>query len=53
MDIFQNYLTINQLAKVCSISRASLLRMEQDGILTPAYVNPDNGYRYYDSGSVI
>lgn len=53
MELFQNYITINQLAKVCSISRASILRMEHDGILAPAYVNPDNGYRYYDFRSVL
>ncbi len=47
------YLTINQLAKICSTSRAALLRMEEDQILAPVYVNPENGYRYYDETSVL
>ena len=45
--------TINQIAKLCSVSRATLIRMEEDGILQPAYKNPDNGYRYYDSENAI
>ena len=45
--------TINQIANLCSISRATLIRMEEDGILQPAYKNPDNGYRYYDSENAI
>ena len=46
-------LTINQLAKLCSTSRATLLRMERDGILVPVYQNKENGYRYYDDISVL
>ncbi len=53
MNSENRYLTISQLAKVCSTSRASLLRMEQDGLLTPAYTNPENGYRYYDSQNLV
>lgn len=45
--------TINQIAKLCSVSRATLIRMEEDGILQPAYKNPENGYRYYDSENAI
>lgn len=44
--------SINTLAKACGISRATLLRMEQEGLLKPAYVNPDNSYRYYDYKSI-
>lgn len=44
--------SINSLAKYCGISRATLLRMEQEGLLKPAYVNPDNSYRYYDYQSI-
>ena len=49
----QDLLTINQLARVCSTSRASLLRMEADGILTPVFQDPESGYRYYDDFSVF
>lgn len=44
--------SINTLAKHCGISRATLLRMEQEGLLKPAYINPDNSYRYYDYKSI-
>lgn len=44
--------SINTLARTCNVSRATLLRMEQDGLLKPAYVNEDNSYRYYDCKSV-
>lgn len=44
--------SITTLAKNCGISRATLLRMEQDGLLKPAYVNPENSYRYYDYQSL-
>ena len=40
--------SIQTLAKHCNISRATLLRMEESGLLTPAYKDPDSGYRYYD-----
>lgn len=53
MNSNSRYLTINQLAKICSTSRAALLRMEEDHILDPVYVNPQNGYRYYDETSVL
>lgn len=53
MNSKNRYLTISQLAKVCSTSRASLIRMEQDGLLTPACTNPENGYRYYDSKNLV
>lgn len=46
-------LTINEAAKLCSTSRASLLRMEEKGILEPAFINQENGYRYYDEKSVL
>ena len=49
----KKYLTINQLANACSTSRSTLLRMEKDGILEPAYINPENGYRFYDGASVL
>lgn len=53
MKPIDDYLTISQLAKACSTSRSTILRMEEDGILTPAYINPENGYRYYDSTSIL
>lgn len=44
--------SINTLARHCGISRTTIIRMEQDGLLKPAYVNPDNSYRFYDYKSI-
>ena len=41
--------TIREFAKVCGISRATLLRMEESGFLKPYAIDPDTGYRYYDA----
>ncbi len=40
---------IKKFAQACGISRTSLIRMEESGVLTPFYVDPDTGYRYYDT----
>ena len=39
-------LTVTQLARKCSISRATVLYYEREGLLTPAR-RSDNGYRWY------
>ena len=40
--------TIGEVAEICGVSRATLLRMEEGGFDVPRYVDKDNGYRYYD-----
>ena len=44
---------IGQLAKACSVSRATILRMEEDGLLSPAHKDPDSGYRYYSVDDLL
>lgn len=44
--------TIRQVCQCCEVSRATILRMEQRGLLTPAFVDPRTGYRYYDAGNI-
>ena len=44
--------SIKEMCEICGISRASLLRLEEDGFLLPYRVNPDTGYRYYDMQNV-
>ncbi len=44
--------TIKEVAQACGISRSTLLRMEEDGFLTPHRVDPNTGYRYYDLQNV-
>lgn len=53
MEKEKKYLTINQLAKACSTSRSTILRMEEYKVLTPSYINPETGYRYYDISCVL
>ncbi len=43
--------TVHQLSKVCGVSRATILRLESKGLLTPAFVDEQTGYRYYDNFS--
>ena len=40
--------SIKEMSNICGISRTSLLRLEEDGFLTPYHVNHETGYRYYD-----
>lgn len=43
---------ITQAAKVCGLSRSTLLRLEERGLLTPAYIAPKSGRRYYDNHNI-
>jgi len=43
---------INSFATACNISRTTLLRFEDEGLITPAYRDLDTGYRYYDYESM-
>ena len=43
---------ITEAAAACGVSRSTLLRMEESGLLKPAYVSKDSGRRYYDNFSV-
>ena len=40
--------SIGEVVKVCGISRTTLRRLEERGLLTPAYIDEQSGYRYYD-----
>ena len=41
--------SIREFSRACGVSRASLLRMEECGFLTPYRIDPETGYRYYDA----
>ena len=43
---------ITEAAHACGVSRSTLMRMEEKGLLTPAYVSPESGRRYYDNHNV-
>ncbi|MDE7206994.1 MAG: hypothetical protein K2N90_07545 [Lachnospiraceae bacterium] len=39
--------SIRQAARTCSLSRSGLMRLEERGLLTPAYTDANNGYHYH------
>lgn len=45
--------TIREVAKICGISRATLLRLEEHGFDAPRKINPENGFRYYDAMNIL
>ena len=44
-ELFQ----IGEVAKLFQVSVGSLRHYEQAGLLTPQYIDPDSGYRYYST----
>ena len=47
-----NLLPIGTVAKSYGISDNCIRRMEAAGLLKPAYISPESGYRYYDAANV-
>ena len=43
---------ISEAARACGVSRSTLMRLEEKGLLTPAYIAPESGRRYYDNHNV-
>lgn len=48
MSETKDLFTMRQVCKSCGLSRATILRMEERGLLEPAYIAPNTGVRYYD-----
>ena len=44
--------SIRQAARACNLSRSSLIRLEEKGLLTPACTDKKSGYRYYDTHNI-
>ncbi len=49
----ENYLSIGEMAKIRGINVQSLRYYEKLGILIPAYINPESGYRYYSLEQIM
>lgn len=47
-NLEKNRLLIGQMAKLNHTTLATLRHYDKVGILSPVYVNPETGYRYYD-----
>ena len=43
---------ITEAAHACGLSRSTLMRMEEKGLLTPSYIAAESGRRYYDNHDV-
>ena len=48
----ENYLNITQLAGLRNATTETLRHYDRIGLLKPAYVDPDTGYRYYSTEQV-
>lgn len=48
----KNLFSIGELSKQQNISRQTLIFYDKIGLFPPAYVDPDNGYRYYSSSQL-
>lgn len=44
--------SISQASHACNLSRSSLIRLEEKGMLTPAHTDAKTGYRYYDTHNI-
>ncbi len=44
--------TITQAANACGLSRSTLMRMEERGLLIPVYTDQKSGRRYYDNHNI-
>ncbi len=53
MAIMKLYLTIGEVSKIKKISIKSLRYYERIGILTPAKINEENGYRFYSVDQLL
>lgn len=49
----EQYLSIGEVAKARGVNVQSLRYYEKLGILVPAYINPQNGYRYYSLEQIM
>lgn len=49
----ENLLSIGEVAKIRNVNVQSLRYYEKLGILIPAYINPDTGYRYYSLEQIM
>lgn len=45
----QQLFTVSEMTRACGVSRTTLIRIEECGVLTPCHINPETGYRYYNA----
>lgn len=53
MNNNDTYITAGQLANLHNITKQTVLFYDKNGLLPPAYVNNENGYRYYSTSQYL
>ena len=48
----EDLFSIGELSKYQNISKQTLIFYDKIGLFRPAYVDPDNGYRYYSAKQI-
>lgn len=48
----KNLFSVGELSKLQNISRQTLIFYDKIGLFCPAYVDPQNGYRYYSAAQL-
>lgn len=48
----EKFFATNQVCQSCGLSRSTILRMEDRGLLKPAFIDPKTGVRRYDNNNV-
>ena len=48
----ENLFSIGEVSKYQNISKQTLIYYDKIGLFRPAYVDPQNGYRYYSAGQI-
>ncbi len=48
----KRFFSIGELSRLQNISRQTLIFYDKTGLFRPAYIDPDNGYRYYSSNQL-
>ncbi len=43
---------ISEAARACGLSRSTLMRLEEKGLLSPVCIAPESGRRYYDNHNI-
>ncbi len=49
----EKYLSIGEVVKMKGVSHRALRHYNDIGVLVPAYVNPETGYRYYSKNQML
>lgn len=52
-DMEQNFFSIGEVSKICNVSRKALRYYDQIGLISPDYINEENGYRYYSEDTLL